>query len=89
MSHDAPADGLWSLVVFNSAIFIMFAFSFFKPQTPRDWRTFEALAAVIVALFVEMYGFLGRDNHLGRSLNNDIHPRPTGQDECRFTGHPD
>jgi len=22
-------------------------------------------------------------------LNNDIHPRPTGQDECRFTGHPD
>ena len=42
MSHDAPAYGLWTLVVFNSAIFLMFAFSFFKPQTPRDWRTFGA-----------------------------------------------
>ena len=57
MSHDAPAYGLWGLVVFNSAIFIMFGFSFFKPQTPRDWRTFGAFAAFIVALFAEMYGF--------------------------------
>ena len=57
MSHDQPAYGLWTLVVFNSAIFIMFAFSFFKPQTSRDWRTFGAFAAFIVALFVEMYGF--------------------------------
>ena len=57
MSHDAPAYGLWMLVVFNSVIFIMFAFSFFKPQTPRDWRTFGAFSAFIVALFVEMYGF--------------------------------
>ena len=57
MNHDAPAYGLWTLVVFNSAIFLMFAFSFFKPQTPRDWRTFGAFAAFIVALFVEMYGF--------------------------------
>ena len=57
MSHDGSAYGLWTLVVFNSAIFIMFAFSFFKPQTPRDWRTFGAFAAFIVALFAEMYGF--------------------------------
>lgn len=57
MSHEAPAYGLWLLVIFNSAIFIMFAFSFFKPQTARDWRTFSAFAAFIVALFVEMYGF--------------------------------
>jgi protein-S-isoprenylcysteine O-methyltransferase Ste14 len=57
MSHDAPGYGLWMLVIFNSAIFIMFAFSFFKPQTARDWRTFGAFAAFIVALFVEMYGF--------------------------------
>ena len=57
MSHDAPAYGLWMLVFFNSAIFLMFAFSFFKPQTARDWRTFGAFAAFIVALFVEMYGF--------------------------------
>ena len=57
MTTDAPAYGLWSLVIFNSAIFLMFAFSFFKPQTARDWRTFGAFAAFIVALFVEMYGF--------------------------------
>ena len=57
MTHDTPAYGLWLLVVFNSAIFIMFAYSFFKPATARDWRTFGAFAAFIVALFVEMYGF--------------------------------
>ncbi|HHF0209437.1 TPA: isoprenylcysteine carboxylmethyltransferase family protein [Pseudomonas aeruginosa] len=57
MNHDAPAYGLWLLVLVNSAVFIMFAFSFFKPQTSRDWRTFGTFAAFIVALFVEMYGF--------------------------------
>jgi protein-S-isoprenylcysteine O-methyltransferase Ste14 len=57
MTHDAPAYGLWMLAIINSAIFIMFAFSFFKPQTARDWRTFGAFSAFIVALFVEMYGF--------------------------------
>ena len=57
MSQDTPAYGLWTLVVLNSAIFLMFAFSFFKPQTTRDWRTFGAFAAFVVALFVEMYGF--------------------------------
>ena len=57
MTHDVQAYGLWSLVVINSAIFILFAFSFFKPATRRDWRTFGTFAAFIVALFVEMYGF--------------------------------
>ena len=57
MTHDAPGYGLWRLVVLNSALFLMFAFSFFKPQTGRDWRTFGAFAAFVVALFVEMYGF--------------------------------
>jgi protein-S-isoprenylcysteine O-methyltransferase Ste14 len=59
MNHaqDIPAYGLWSLVIINSAIFILFAFSFFKPKTTRDWRTFGAFSAFIVALFVEMYGF--------------------------------
>jgi protein-S-isoprenylcysteine O-methyltransferase Ste14 len=52
-----PAYGLWTLVIINSAIFIMFAFSFFKPKTKRDWRTFGSFSAFIVALFVEMYGF--------------------------------
>lgn len=58
MNHaDAPAYGLWSLVIINSAVFIIFAFSFFKPQTKRDWRSFSGFSAFIVALFVEMYGF--------------------------------
>lgn len=57
MNRDAPAYGLWALVVLNSAIFVMFAFSFFELQTARDWRTFGAFAAFIIALFVEMYGF--------------------------------
>ena len=57
MSHDQPGYGLWMLVILNSAIFLMFAFSFFKPQTGRDWRSFGAFAAFVVALFVEMYGF--------------------------------
>jgi methanethiol S-methyltransferase len=52
-----PAYGLWLLVVLNAAIFIIFAFSFFKPRTRRDWRSFGAFSAFLVALFTEMYGF--------------------------------
>ena len=57
MNEQLPAYGLWGLVFLNSAIFIMFAFSFFKPETTRDWRSFGAFSAFIVALFTEMYGF--------------------------------
>jgi protein-S-isoprenylcysteine O-methyltransferase Ste14 len=57
MSHEAlPAYGLWSLVIVNSAVFIFFAFSFAKPQSSRDWRSFGAFSAFVVALFTEMYG---------------------------------
>lgn len=57
MSHSTPAYGLWSLVLINAGVFIIFAFSFFKPKSGRDWRTFGTFSAFIVALFVEMYGF--------------------------------
>ena len=57
MHEDVPAYGLWLLVLINSAIFIFFAFTFFKPQTKRDWRSFGAFSAFLVALFAEMYGF--------------------------------
>lgn len=57
MHEDVPAYGLWSLVFLNSAVFIFFAFSFFKPATSRDWRSFGAYSAFIIALFTEMYGF--------------------------------
>ncbi|MEA3246068.1 MAG: isoprenylcysteine carboxylmethyltransferase family protein [Gemmatimonadota bacterium] len=57
MTAHSSAYGLWALVLINSAVFIIFAFSFTKPRTPRDWRSFGAFAAFIVALFTEMYGF--------------------------------
>jgi protein-S-isoprenylcysteine O-methyltransferase Ste14 len=58
MNHPEPsAYGLWSLVIINSLVFIIFAFSFAKPQTPRDWRSFGAFSAFVVALFTEMYGY--------------------------------
>jgi protein-S-isoprenylcysteine O-methyltransferase Ste14 len=56
MSHP-PAYGLWALVIMNSLVFILFAFSFTKPHTGRDWRSLGAFSAFIVALFTEMYGF--------------------------------
>ena len=57
MNYSTSAYGLWVLAIINSAVFIIFAFSFTHPHTKRDWRSFGALSAVIVALFTEMYGF--------------------------------
>lgn len=57
MSETQPAYGLWGLVIMNSLVFILFALSFVRPRTRRDWRSFGAFAAFIVALFAEMYGF--------------------------------
>lgn len=54
---DTPAYGLWSLVIINSVVFIVFAASFTKLETKRDWRSLGAFSAFIVALFTEMYGF--------------------------------
>lgn len=55
--NQTPVYGLWSLAVINAAVFILFALSFAKPATTRDWRAFGAFSAFIVALFAEMYGF--------------------------------
>jgi protein-S-isoprenylcysteine O-methyltransferase Ste14 len=57
MIDQSPAYGLWGLAVLNSIVFIFFALSFFKPQSGRDWRSFGAFSAFLVALFAEMYGF--------------------------------
>jgi hypothetical protein len=57
MNTDIPAYGLWPLVVINALVFIIFAFSFTHPRTARDWRSFGAFSAFLVALFTEMYGF--------------------------------
>jgi len=56
-SSSMQAYGLWSLVIINSLVFVIFAFSFARPQSARDWRSFGAFSAFLVALFTEMYGF--------------------------------
>ena len=57
MTEKTSGYGLWLLVIVNSAIFILFALSFFRPRSSRDWRSFGAFSAFLVALFTEMYGF--------------------------------
>lgn len=57
MNSAETGYGLWTLVVLNSAFFIFFAASFFKPRTTRDWRTLGLFSAFLLALFTEMYGF--------------------------------
>ena len=56
MGGDDFGGGLWILVAVNSAIFILFAASFFHPRSRRDWRVMGAYSAFIIALFTEMYG---------------------------------
>lgn len=48
--------GLWGLVILDTAVILIFAASFYHPQSRRDWRAFGAFSAFIVALFTEMYG---------------------------------
>jgi protein-S-isoprenylcysteine O-methyltransferase Ste14 len=55
--NSIPAYGLWFIAAVNSLIFLIFVFSFFRPSSRRDWRTFGAFSAFVVALFTEMYGF--------------------------------
>lgn len=57
MGSDDFGGGLWILVAIDSAIFILFAASFFHPRTGSDWKVMGTYSAFIVALFVEMYGF--------------------------------
>ena len=60
MTHESPAYCLWGLVLINSAIFIMFAFTFFKPQTSR--------ACLVCAVLLLIAGFLLWTEHLAHAL---------------------
>src|SRR3990167_4809225 len=57
MDHHANSYGIWTLVIVNSAIFIMFAYSFTTVTSKSDWRTWGAFSAFVIAFFTEMYGF--------------------------------
>lgn len=57
MGIENYAYGLWSLVLFNSILFVGFLYSFAKPNTKVEWRSFGLFSGFLVALFVEMYGF--------------------------------
>lgn len=57
MTHQGSAYGLWVLVLINAGGFLFFTYSFTRPTTRRDWRSFGAFSAFVVALFAEMYGF--------------------------------
>ena len=50
-------DAYYDEHVVDVHIFIIFTFSFTRPHTARDWRSFGAFSAFLVALFTEMYGF--------------------------------
>ncbi len=56
MNNTSSAYGLWPLVITNTVMFAAFIFSFSRPRNSRDWRSFGALSAFLVALFTEMYG---------------------------------
>lgn len=57
MNNQGSAYGLWTLVLINSVAFLFFAYSFSRPATRRDWRSFGAFSAFVIALFAEMFGF--------------------------------
>ena len=50
MHYGTPAYGLWPLVIINSLVFLIFAFSFTRPHTARDWRSFGAFSDTVTAL---------------------------------------
>ena len=49
--------GIWLAVIFDSALTIVIAVSFFHPHTRRDWHALGGFSAFVVALFTEMYGY--------------------------------
>lgn len=55
--HESYDYGYWTLVLFNTGVFVFFGLSYFRPKTKLDWRGLGAFFGFILALFTEMYGF--------------------------------
>ena len=54
--HSSAADALLTLVIMNTVVLAIFAFSFARYRARRDWRSLGALSAFVLALFTEMFG---------------------------------
>lgn len=51
------AYGLWGMALLNITLFAGFLYSFAKPSSKVEWRSFGLFSSFLIALFVEMYGF--------------------------------
>ncbi len=49
--------GMWIMVGLNVGLFMFFVLSFLTPKGRAEWRSMGVVAAFLVALFSEMYGF--------------------------------
>lgn len=49
--------GMWIMVALNVGLFLFFVLSFLTPKGHAEWRSMGVVAAFLVALFSEMYGF--------------------------------
>ena len=57
MMTEDYAYGMWIVAAFNVGLFLFFILSFLTPKERIEWRNMGIVAAFLVALFSEMYGF--------------------------------
>lgn len=57
MSTASYDYGMWIVAAFNVGLFLFFVLSFLTPKGRAEWRSMGVVAAFLVALFSEMYGF--------------------------------